>query len=173
MRASLRLVLTVVFALTGAAGAQQTANTACNTSGNRTNCTTTSQQDQQQNAYMAGQQVGNALGDGIAGAMEAHAFTKGLRRYCDAHPGQDWHYYSRANGRELSSGHCPNDQDKALEAANIFMAKHRDYKPDPANSKAMTDYLTEHRLDPREVKSYERAYKELRRSKQLQLYAKK
>ncbi len=106
-----------------------TTNSNCNLYGNNANCTSTSTTTdnaaQQQQAYEAGQRVGSAIGQGIAAGMQAHAFSKGLQRYCDAHPGEEWHYYSRTDGHALSSGHCPSDDDKALAAANTFMAHHK------------------------------------------------
>jgi hypothetical protein len=156
------------------ANGQQTTNTSCTTIGNNTNCTstTTDYAAQQQHAYEQGQKIGNALGAGITQGMQAHAFNKGLNKYCASHPGETWHYYSGIDGHELSSGYCPNDEDKALAAANTFMAKHKDYKPKPANSKALVTYFDVHNLDPREEKSYERAYRELKKNGQLDLYAK-
>jgi hypothetical protein len=157
-----------------------TTNTDCNLYGNTANCNSTStttdtgaqQAERNREAYETGQKIGTALGQGMAGAMQAHSFSKGLRKYCDAHPGQEWAYYSRADGHKLSSGHCPSNDEKALAAANEFMARHTDFKPGPANSQAITAYLETHKLDPREEKSYERAYKELKNTSQLDLYAK-
>lgn len=126
----------------------------------------------QQQAYEAGQRFGNALGTGIAAGMQAHAFSKGLEKYCAAHPGEEWHYRSRADGRTISSGHCPSDEDKAVEAANTFMSRHHEYVPGPVNSEVMVAYIDTNKLDPREEKSYERAYKGLKAAGKLQLYAK-
>ena len=152
---------------------QQTTNTNCMTVGSNTNCTstTTDYGAQQQRAYEQGQQVGTALGQGIGAAMQTHAFSKGLKKYCAAHPGQHWHYYSRADGHVLSSGHCPSDEDKAVEAANLFMSKHKEYIPGANNSQLITNYLDSHRLDPREEKSYETAFKDLKKEGKLELYA--
>lgn len=152
---------------------QQTTNTNCTTYGSNTNCTstTTDYSAQQQQAYEQGQAAGAALGQGIARAMQAHSFSKGLKKYCDAHPGQEWHYYSRADGHTISSGHCPTDEDEALEAANLFMSKHKDYIPGATNSQLITGYLDSHRLDPREERSYETAYKGLKKDGKLELYA--
>lgn len=153
---------------------QQTTNTNCNVNGNAINCTSTATDNgaQQQRSYEAGQQIGNALGNGLAGAMQAHSFSKGLKKYCDAHPGEEWHYGNKVDGRVLSSGRCPTDEDKGLIAANEFMAHHKDYIRCPANSQLMVAYLETHKLDPREQKSYERGYKDLKKDGQLQLYAK-
>jgi hypothetical protein len=167
------LLSLVAFATPAVVSQTSTTNTNCTTVGANTDCTstTTNNSTQQQQAYEAGQQIGSALGTGIARAMQAHAFNKGLKKYCDAHPGQDWHYYSRADGHTISSGHCPSFDDKAVATANSFMARHKDYIPGDANSKVMVAYLEEQKLDPREEKSYERAYKELKKSGKLQLYA--
>jgi hypothetical protein len=154
--------------------AQQTTNTNCTTIGNNINCTsnTTDNAAQQQRAYETGQQVGNALGSGLAMAMQAHSFNKGVRNYCAAHPGNDWHYYSRVDGHVLSSGHCPSDEEKGVAAANEFMSHHKDFIPGQANSQVIVAYLESHKLDPREEKSYERAYKDLKKTGKLDLYAK-
>ena len=153
---------------------QTTTSTNCTINGNTAQCTsnTTDNAAQQQRAYEQGKQVGQALGQGISGAMQAHAFTKGLKKYCAAHPGEDWHYYSRADGHVLSSGHCPSDEDKAVAAANEFMARHSDYKPCPENSEALITYIEKNNLDPRNEKSYERAYSELKKNGGLELYSK-
>lgn len=155
-------------------------NTNCTLYGNTANCNSTStttdngaqQAERNREAYETGQKVGAALGQGIAGAMQAHAFSKGLRKYCNAHPGQEWAYYSRADGHKISSGYCPSDEDKGIAAANEFVSRHGDFMRTPSNSQAMTAYLEDHRLDPREEKSYERAYKDLKKSGRLELYAK-
>jgi hypothetical protein len=169
-KATLGALLFVVPAMYG----QQTTNTNCTVNGNAANCTSTTIDTgaQQQRAYEAGQQFGNALGAGIAAGMQAHAFSKGLKKYCAAHPGQDWHYYSRLDGHTLSSGYCPTDEDKGVTAANEFMARHKDYIKESANSNVVVAYLQEHRLDPREEKSYEHAYNDLKKSGQLDLYKK-
>ncbi|MHB1937762.1 MAG: hypothetical protein ACYCOR_14405 [Acidobacteriaceae bacterium] len=158
----------------GNAHGQQTTNTDCTLSGNTANCTsnTTDYGAQQQQAYETGQQVGNAIGQGLASAMQHHAFSKGVKKYCAAHPGQDWHYYSGRDGHVLSSGHCPSDEDKDVAAANEFMAHHKDFIPCAANSKVMVAYIEVHKFDPREQKSYERAYKALKKSGKLDLYTK-
>lgn len=167
------VVLGIVLLSCKAARSQETTTTNCSLSGNTANCTsnTTDYGAQQQRAYEQGQQVGNALGKGLAAAMQAHQFTKGLRKYCDAHPGQDWHYYSRVDGHTISQGHCPTQTDEALTAANEFMSRHKDYIPCPTNSAAITAYVDGHNLNPRERGSYERAFKDLKKTNQLKLYA--
>jgi hypothetical protein len=157
-----------------------TTNTNCNMYGNTANCTSTStttdsgaqQAERQREAYEAGQKIGSALGQGIAAARQEHAFNRGLHRYCDAHPGQDWHYHSRMDGHIISSGHCPSDEDKVEMAANEFAARHKEFIKGPANAQLMTSYIEGHNLDPREPKSYERAYRDLKNSGQLSLYSK-
>lgn len=146
-----RTILSILL-LAGYIQCQQTTNTNCTMNGNTANCTseTTDYGAQQQRAYEQGQQVGHALGEGISGAMQAHAFTKGLRKYCAAHSGQDWHYYSKVDGHSLSSGHCPSEEDKAAGVANEFMSRHKDFIPGVANSQAMTSYIEAHKLNPLE-----------------------
>lgn len=153
---------------------QQTTNTNCSTVGNNINCTsnTTDYSAQQQRAYEQGQQVGAALGEGIGAAMQAHSFNKGLRKYCAAHPGNDWHYYDRLDHHTISSGHCPSDSERAVEAANLFMAHHKEYIRNQDNSQNIVAYLDTKKLNPTEQKSYERAYSDLRKSGKLELYSK-
>lgn len=158
-------------------GQTTTTNTNCSVYGNTANCTSTStddsaqraqQAEQQRQAYETGQQIGAAFGQ----AMQAHAFSKGLRKYCDAHPGEDWKYRSTADGHTISSGHCPSDDDKVTVLANEFAAHHKDFVHSPANGQAVATYIEANKLDPRERKSYERAYKELKKTGQLELYSK-
>jgi hypothetical protein len=165
----------LVLSLVPALGQQTTTtNTNCNLYGNTASCTSTSNSTdygaQQQRAYEQGQQMGRALGQGLAGAIQAHAFTKGVRNYCNTHPGEEWRYFSRADGHTISTGHCPSDADKAGIAAAEFTAHHKDYIKGPSNSQAMISYVRQHELDPRQEKSYERAYKDLKKSGQLELY---
>ena len=171
-------VIVIFFGFVCVVHAQQTTNTNtnCNTYGNTANCTSTStttdysaqQAEQQRQAYETGQRIGAALGT----AMQAHALSKNLRKYCDAHPGQDWHYYSRVDGHTISSGHCPSDEDKAEVAANEFAAHHKEFIRGPANAEAMVSYIQSHNLDPRERKSYERAFSDLKKAGQISLYSK-
>ena len=167
-------VLSILLFLGHVVRGQQTTNTNCNVYGSTVNCTsnTTDNAAQQQRSYEAGQQVGNALGQGIAGAMQAHSFSKGLRKYCDVHPGEVWHYGVIATGQAYNSGTCPTNEEKSVQAANKFMSHHKEFIPEPANSNVLVAYLEAHKLDPREEKSYERAYKDLKKSGKLDLYAK-
>ena len=75
-------------------------------------------------------------------------------------------------GKVYSSGRCPTDDDKAVMAANAFMAHHHDYIPQQQNFQIMTEYIAEHRLDLREVKTYERASEDLKKTGKLNLYGK-
>lgn len=150
----------------------QTTTTNCNTYGSMTNCTSTSNAAQQQQAYEAGQQVGNAIGAGIAVAIESHRRSKWVKHYCAENPGQIWRWTRNSDGYVLASGYCPTVADRQVAAANEFMAKHHDYIPETENANVMVAYLEEHKLDPREERSYERGYKDLKKSGKLQLYSK-
>ena len=154
-------LLALVLPVRGIMQGQQTTNTNCTTSGNYTNCTsnTTDYSAQQQQMYQAGQQIGNALGVGIGSAIRAHSQKKAAKKFCESHPG--W---------TIGTMYCPTDEDKGLQAANAFMARHKDYIREPSNSKTLVAYLDTHRLDPREEKSYERAYTDLKKSGELDLY---
>ncbi len=153
---------------------QQTTTTNCNVAGNNVNCTsnTTDYGAQQRQAYENGQQIGNALGSGLAIAMQAHSQNKWVKHFCEGHPGGSWHWTRRSDGAITASGNCPTDSDKSLIAANEFMAHHREYIKEADNSKVLVAYLEEHKLDPRVEKSYEKAFKDLRKSRQIELYAK-
>lgn len=167
-------VILSVLILAGSAYGQETTNTNCTLSGNNANCTsnTTDYGAQQQRSFEEGQQVGSALGEGIGLAMQRHSFSKGVKKYCAAHPGADWHYYSKADGHVISSGHCETEDEKAAAVANEFMSRHKDFIPDPANSKTMVAYFESHKLNPLKNKSYDDAYKALKKAGQLDLYAK-
>ncbi len=162
--------------LAGNAHGQTTTNTNCTLSGNTANCTsnTTDYGAQQQRAYENGQAIGQAIGAPIGQAIYAarvrHAEKKWVRKYCADYPGLDWHYW--VGSRIIASGHCSTVDEKGAMAANDFMAHHKDFKPCEGNSKIMTAYIETHKLDPREEKSYERTYKALRKTGQLELYAK-
>jgi hypothetical protein len=158
-------------------GQTTTTNTNCNVYGNTANCTSTStddsaekaqQAEQQRQAYETGQAIGAAFGQ----AMQARAFSKKLRNYCDQHPGEDWHYFSGVDGHTISKGHCPSDDDKVTALSNEFAARHKDFMRTSANAQALATYMEANRLDPRERKSYDKAYKELKKAGQLELYAK-
>lgn len=157
--------------------AQTTTTTHCDTQAGgdtsaTTNCTSTSTNPsaQQQQNYQAGYQVGSALGSALAANIQAHSLNKKLKKYCEAHPNETWTYRNGA-GEEISSGTCPPPVDKSGVAANAFIAKHKDYVLEKANADAMFDYIEAHNLNPNEEKSYEMAYKDLKKEHKLHLYA--
>jgi hypothetical protein len=141
---------------------QQTTTTHCNVYGSSADCTsnTTDNGAQQQRAYEQGRQVGDAVGKGMARAIEKRRYKSYTKNQC------------RASGGDLVHGRCLSDDDKIAEAKGDFLAKHRDFIRNYANAERMTAYLQQNRLDPRERKSYERAYEELKKAGQLELYAK-
>ena len=151
---------------------QQTTNTHCTVVGNTASCTstTTDYGAQQQRNNESARQAGEAIGRALGRAAQQRSFSRSVKKYCAGHPGQDWNYRSRANGTVISSGHCPSEEDRVTEVANEFAAKHRDFKRSPGNAEAVASYIEEHNLDPRHPKSYERAYRDLKRSGQLDLY---
>jgi len=137
---------------------QTTTNTTCNTQGSgggsaQTNCTstTTNPSVQQQQNYQTGQQIGNALGVGLARVMQAHSETKWVKKFCAANPGQSWHWTQ--NGTVTARGTCPPPEDKTATAANAFIAKHKDYILEQKNADAMIAYLETHNLNPAEEKN--------------------
>jgi hypothetical protein len=62
--------------------------------------------------------------------------------------------------------------DAAVAAANEFLASRKDFISDKANSQVMIAYIKAFKLDPREKKTYERAYKDLKRDGLLELNSK-
>lgn len=86
-----------------------------------------------------------------AGASFGQSFSKWLRKYCDQH--------------------C-SDDNKVVAAANEFVAHHRDFMPSPDNAHVVAMYIEANKLDPRDGKSYEKAYKDLKKEGQLELYSK-
>jgi hypothetical protein len=151
---------------------QQTTDTNCTLYGNTANCTstTTDHSADNQRSYEAGQQVGNAIGVGLARAIGAGRRASWVKKFCAHHPGSGWHWGTPGNITDR--GTCPTSADERVEAANAFIAKHKDYVPEPANGTVMVAYIDAHNLDPRQEKSYERGYKDLKKSGQLHLYSK-
>jgi hypothetical protein len=68
--------------------------------------------------------------------------------------------------------HAPSDDDKVTASANQFAAHHKDFMRSPANAQVVATYLEANKLDPRERKSYEKAYKNLKKAGELELNAK-
>jgi hypothetical protein len=152
---------------------QQTATTNCSTYSNTANCTTNTAyySAQQQRAYQTSLAVGNALGQDIPKAMQAHSLNRGAKKYCEAHPGGDF-VWKDGDGQIMFPGHCPSEEVQQAIAANEFVAHHLNYKRCAANAKAINAYFDTHKLDPREKKSYEHAYNDMKKTGQLELYAK-
>jgi len=165
------LILGLLFSISAAA--QTTTNTNCNTQGtgggnSTTNCTSTSTDTtaQRQQDYQAGYALGSALGTGLARVIQNHSQSSWVKKYCAANPGKSWHWTQ--NGEVTARGTC---QDPEIVAASAFMAKHKDYIQEPKNAQAMVGYLEAHNLNPTEEKSYEMAYKDLKKQNQLHLYS--
>jgi len=85
-------------------------------------------------------------------AIQARLPGNGLHKYCDQH--------------------CSPDDNKVVAAANEFASHHKELMPSPVNVQGFATYMEANKLDPRERKSYERAYKDLKKEGQLELYAK-
>lgn len=153
--------------------AQQAAITNFTTSGINADFTSTriDYVVQPQHVHEQGQQNRNSLRSPVPVAKQAQLFTfKSVKKFCALHPDEDWRYV-RADGQVLSTGHCLSDLDKGFEAATNFRSHHRDFIAGESNAQLMTDYLESHRLDPREEKSYEIAYKDLKKAGMLDLSA--
>jgi hypothetical protein len=67
---------------------------------------------------------------------------------------------------------CSSDAGKVIAAANDFAAHHKDLMPSPDNVRFVAAYIEANQLDPRARKSYEKAYTDLRKEGQLELYSK-
>jgi hypothetical protein len=153
--------------------AQQTAITNLTTSGINADFTSTriDYDGQPQRVHEQGQQNRNALRNPVPVARQAELLSfKSVKKFCAVHPDEDWRYI-RADGQVLSTGHCLSDLDKGFEAATIFRSHHKDFIAGESNAQLMTDYLESRRLDPREEKSYEIAYKDLKKAGKLDLYS--
>lgn len=149
-----------------------TTDTNCRLSGNTADCTSTSNTIDNGAQQRANQEAAATLGRGLGLALAAHSNNRTIKKYCGAHPGATWQLTSNADGHLMASGRCPDDQDKAGEAVGKFMAKHKDYVPGQANSAIMMALIRARNLDPREEKTYERVYNELKKQNVLQLYSK-
>lgn len=173
-----RAIIGVLLLFTPMMHGQQTTttNTNCNVYGGNATCTSTSNTTdnaaQQRQAYEAGQKVGDAIGTGIALALQSHSKNGWVKKFCAGHPGETWRWTRNSDGALLDSGHCLTDEDKGVIAANEFMAHHKEFIQGPKNSQALVAYLDTHNLDPRKEKSYERAYRDLKTTGKLQLYSK-
>ena len=55
--------------------------------------------------------------------------------------------------------------------ANEFIAHHKDFIRSAANANVVVTFLEMNKLDPRERRSYEKAYRELKKAGKLELYA--
>ena len=153
--------------------AQQTAITNFATSGINADFTSTriGYVVRPQRADEQREQNENARGNGVPVVLRAHLFSfNSVRKFCATHPDEAWRFI-RADGQILSAGRCLSDLDKGFEAATLFRSHHKDFIAGESNAGLMTDYLESHRLDPREEKSYEIAYKDLKRAGMLYLYA--
>jgi len=116
--------------------------------------------------------VSNSLGQGFSASVQPPAFSRSIKKYCDANPGQEWHSGSKPSGDTPTSGYCPTDEDNVVTTSHDFVSHHKDFIPCSANGEAMALYMEEHKLSPLEMKSYEKAYKELKKAGQLKLTAK-
>jgi hypothetical protein len=167
----LGLVLTTALFTPRTASAQQLiAGASCVLSGNDANCPIDLARisNAQQHAFTsAADPRAGVAPDGV----EARAFSKSRVKFCAENPGKDWHYFSMSDGQLLSAGHCLSDDEKAAAAANAFVTHHKEFVRSQQNSEVLTAYCDTHNLDPRDEKSYERAYKDLRKSKKLALNA--
>jgi hypothetical protein len=102
-------------------GQTTTTNTDCNLNGNTANCTSTSTSDAAQIAQQQAQQaerdkqlneVGQNLGNAVGSAINNARIRKGIRKYCDAHPGKNFTW--QVNGKIVTSGVCPGELPTAL-----------------------------------------------------------
>ena len=78
--------------------------------------------------------------------------VKGRTKYCDKN--------------------CLPDDNKVIAPANDFAAHHKEFMPSPVNVQSFATYIDANKLDPRERKSYEKAYKDRKKEGQLELYSK-
>lgn len=86
--------------------------------------------------------------------------------YCQGHPGEDW---ARTFGDTTRTGHCDDADPKSAAVLNRFLSHNKKLAPTPANAQTLIAYVNYNKLNPREEKSYERAYKSLKQTGQLEL----
>jgi hypothetical protein len=146
----------VLAPLTLAAYGQQTV---CTQNGNQTTCTTSP------TPYEQGQAIGAPIGAALGNGIYVHRVHAAAKKFCASQPGAT--YYG-----PLGQVYCPTDSDLVAGAVNEFHAHHRDFIQNQENAEAVVGYLQQHDLNPSKEKSYERAYKDLKKARALQLYAK-
>jgi hypothetical protein len=124
------------------------ARTTCYTppGSNTSNCTT--QPGTDWNA--TGQQIGAGIGQGIA--------TRQQEKFCKKNPGQVYHGYK-----------CPTEEERSFLTAKRWMDDHPKFHQSDENAKAMVAYMKENKLDPREYKSYNKAFKALKKAGKVEL----
>lgn len=127
----------VLMALMTAASAQ---STKCTTIGKDTSCTTTPTTDW------------NAVGQNLGAGLRARVDERRQWDFCHAHPGQVY------EGQV-----CRSWEQQAADTAVAWMGMHHKYAQTPANGTAMAGYIEANGLDPRLYKSYDRAFKELKK----------
>jgi hypothetical protein len=137
----------------------QSQQTVCTQSGNQTTCTTGP------TPYQQGQAIGAPIGQALGNRMYAHRAHTAAKKFCSSRPGATFY-------GPLGQVYCPTYNDLVVGAVNEFHSHHGEVMQNKDNAGVMVAYLEEHRLDPSREKSYELAYKALKKAKALQLYAK-
>ena len=111
-------------------GQTTTTNTDCTLNGNTANCTSTSTSDAAQIAQQQAQQaerdkqlneMGQNLGNALGTAINNGRIRKGIRKYCDAHPGENFAW--QVNGKVVTSGVCPGELPLALARQQFIDAE--------------------------------------------------
>lgn len=69
----------------------------------------------------------------------------------------------------MESGHCPSADAKSIAVLNSFLAHHKKIASSPTNTQTLVAFVNYNKLNPREEKSYERAYKSLKSTGQLEV----
>ena len=172
MKREITQVAIFAVALLGSMHGQTTTDTTCLDTLTGMSCTSTTRDRaaEQQRQYEQGRQMGQDLGNIIANSRARHW----VKKFCAAHPGQSW-WYQMSTG-ERFTGDCPvgggasqpaEAEDKVGQARRTFLVKHPDFIQTTRNATAMYAYLDEHKLDPAKTKSYDKAYRDLKKKGQL------
>jgi hypothetical protein len=103
-------IAVAALALCSVAAFTQTTTTNCYTYGGNTNCTSTTQVPATQTpAYLLGQQLGQALGNGLNAYASAPPTVnwRRLHKYCKKHTNSSYRW--TAQGQVLATGYCNAD----------------------------------------------------------------
>lgn len=136
----------IIFLLLARFGYAQSTNTNCTANGNQADCNTQTQQ-----ANQNGEKLGAGLGQ-LAVALAIRHAQKATESFCHNNPGQVYKGYQ-----------CPTLEQAAVETAISWRDRHPKFHQCPENANVMINYMTSNNLDPTSYKSYDTAFKALKK----------